>query len=311
MEGMNMAKGGGSSAGRYSINGTQGDDFIDGSVYDGALQARGLSVNGAGGNDTIKGGSGADILGGGNGNDAIFGDRADLAGAGGDGRIVWDGGNGTDTLDLSGFSYTDGTGVMLAFYANGDSQIRTDADKNDASMWGPTSWSAIYRSNFQGFENFTLGGGNDTILMTNASINNVIDGGAGNDFIGGGGGNDTINGGAGNDIIDGGWGNDTMYGGTGNDAFSIQGRLAGQYTYDVIKDFDARADSGDASFDAMILPTSWTIVWDSGSPAVLHGYLNDGSTTFGEITFEGLTYADASQVTIGTMDPNTGDLIFG
>jgi hypothetical protein len=24
-----------------------------------------------------------------------------------------------------------------------------------------------------------------------------------------------------------------------------------------------------------------------------------------------LTYADASQVTIGTMDPNTGDLIFG
>jgi Ca2+-binding RTX toxin-like protein len=305
-----MAKGG-ASAGRYMINGTSGDDFIDGSTYSAALQARGLDISGAGGNDVIKGGSGADVLGGGNGNDRIYGDLADLSGAGGDGKIVWDGGNGSDTLDLSGLGYAEGTGIMLAFYGNGDSQIRTDAEKNDNSMWGPTSWGTIYRGNFQNFENFTLGAGNDSIFMTMAAINNVIDGGSGNDLISAGGGNDTVYGGDGNDIIDGGWGNDTLYGGAGNDSYSIQGRLAGQYTHDVIKDFDPRSSPDDLQYDQLIMPTSWTINWDPNSPNVLHGYLVDNGTVFGEITLEGLTYADAALVPIGTMDPNTGDLIGG
>jgi Ca2+-binding RTX toxin-like protein len=306
-----MAKGGGASAARYSINGTQGDDFIDGSTYSATLQARGLDISGGGGNDHLKGGSGADSLSGGNGNDVVLGDLADLTGAGGNSKIVWDGGNGVDTLDLSGLAYAEGKGILLQAVSNtasASNQIWTNIDKNDASVWGATSYDAKYLNNFQGFENFVMGDGNDEVHMANGMGNNVIWGGGGNDFLTAADGNDTVYAGDGNDIIDGGWGNDTLYGGAGNDAFTIGGRLAGQYTYDVIKDFDLRTDASDTSYDAIIMGGSWTISWDPNSPAVLHGYLIDGSTVFGEITLEGLTYADASLVTMGT-STDTGDLI--
>jgi Ca2+-binding RTX toxin-like protein len=295
-----MAKGGG-AAGKYAINGTSADDFLDGSTYSAALQQRGLSINGAGGNDTIKGGSGADALSGGNGNDTITGDLADLSGAG-SGKIVWDGGNGTDTLDLSAIPYADGTGTMVAFYANGDSQVRLSADKDDASAYGPamaTPSDVIYRGNFQGFENFKLGNGNDSIYMTMASINNVLDGGGGNDLIWGGGGNDTIYGGDGNDFIEGSWGNDIAYGGAGSDVFTWQGALAGQYTYDTVKDFDI--DASDGTHDEIWLGGSWEVQWDPNS-SVLHGYLMNGTTVLGEITLEGLTYADAASVIVHHID---------
>lgn len=296
-----MAKGG-PSIGKFSINGTSGDDLIDGSTYDSSIQSRGFNINGAGGNDTIKGGFGADILKGGNGNDLISGDLSDLSGAG-SGNIVWDGGNGIDTLDLSAIPYADGTGTMIAFYGNGDSQVRLSAEKDDGSTAGPglTPSDVVYRGNFQGFENFTLGDGNDSIYMTNASIANVLKGGGGNDLISAGGGNDTVYGGSGNDIIEGGWGNDIAYGGDGNDVFTWQGRLSGQYTTDVIKDFDA--DGSDGSHDEIWLGGSWTIQWDPNS-VVLHGYLYDNGVRFGEITLEGLSFADASSVVIHHVDLN-------
>jgi Ca2+-binding RTX toxin-like protein len=295
-----MAKGG-ASTGKYVINGTSGDDLLDGSIYSTSLQDRGLSINGAGGNDTIKGGSGADILSGGNGNDLVYGDLADLSGAG-SGKIVWDGGNGSDTLDLSAIPYADGTGTMIGFYGNGDSQVRLSADKDDTSAMGPgmaSSSDVIYRGNFQNFENFTLGNGNDSIYMTTASINNVLDGGGGNDLIWAGGGNDTIYGGDGNDFIEGSWGNDIAYGGAGSDVFTWQGALAGQYTYDTIKDFDV--DSSDGSHDEIWLGGSWEIQWDANS-TVLHGYLVNGTVTLGEITLEGLSYADAASVIVHHID---------
>jgi len=307
-----MAKGG--SVGRFTINGTSAGETIDGSSYDAALQARGLAISGNGGDDTLKGGSGADVLSGGNGNDTIYGDLADLAGAGGNGKIVWDGGNGNDTLDLSQLSYDDGRGILLQAVANtalSSNQIWTNIDKNDASVWGAMSFDAKYFNNFKGFENFVMGGGNDEVHMANGMGNNLIWGGGGNDFITAADGDDTIYGGDGNDILDGGWGNDILYGGAGNDAFTIEGRLAGQYTYDVIKDFDPRSGPEDLQYDALVLGGSWTVAWDANSPDVLHGYLMDGTTVFGEITLEGLTYADASLVPIGTTDPNTGDLIIG
>lgn len=295
-----MAKGG-AVTGKYAINGTSADDTLDGSTYSVALQQRGLSISGSGGNDTITGGSGPDTLSGGNGNDIVRGDLADVQGAG-TGKIVWDGGNGTDTLDLSAIPYADGTGTLVGFYGNGDSQLRLSADKDDASAYGvgvATPADVIYRGNFQNFENFTLGDGNDSIYMTTASINNVLDGGGGNDLISGGGGNDTIYGGGGNDFIEGGWGNDTAYGGAGSDVFTWQGRLAGQYTFDVIKDFDV--DATDDSHDEIWLGGSWSLDWDETS-SVLHGYLMDGGVVFGEITLEGLTTADAPSVIIHHID---------
>jgi hypothetical protein len=51
------------------------------------------------------------------------------------------------------------------------------------------------------------------------------------------------------------------------------------------------------------------VTWDQNSPDVLHGYLKDGTTIFGEITLEGLTYADRLLVPVGTTDMNTGDIL--
>lgn len=297
--GIAMAKGGGGS-GRYTVNLGKGDDNFDGSTLDQSLQDRGLGISGNGGNDILRGGSGADTLSGGIGNDTIFGDLADLQGAGGDGKIVWDGGNGTDTLDLSGLTYAAGTGTMVAFYANGDSQVRTSAGTPD-NYAEPTTWDAIYRGNFTGFENFTLGAGNDTILMTTASIANVIRGGDGNDLVRAGGGNDTVYGEGGNDIMDGGWGDDVLTGGAGSDAFMWEGRLAAQYTRDTVTDFDV--DGSDGTQDQIWLWQGWSIQWDPNS-AVLHGFLIDNGTVFGEVTLQGLTYADAALVQVVNLDGN-------
>ena len=66
------------------------------------------------------------------------------------------------------------------------------------------------------------GAGNDVIdasAMPAASMNLVLNGGAGNDDLRGGAGNDVLNGGDGNDVLTGGRGADQMFGGSGNDHF--------------------------------------------------------------------------------------------
>ena len=68
---------------------------------------------------------------------------------------------------------------------------------------------------------------------------------------------------------------------------------------DVIKDFDI--DSSDGAHDEIWLGGSWTVSWDANS-TVLHGYLVDNGVIFGEITLEGLTYADASSIVIHHID---------
>jgi Ca2+-binding RTX toxin-like protein len=291
-----MAKGG--SVARYTVNLGKSDDNFDGSSLDPALQTRGLAVSGNGGNDVLRGGSGGDTLSGGIGNDTIIGDLVDLQRAGGDGKVVWDGGNGTDTLDLSGVGYAPGTGTMIAFYVGGDSQVRTSA--GTLSPYAePTTWDTIYRGNFAGFENFVLGDGNDTIIMSNTGVANIISAGGGNDLVRSLSGNDTIYGAAGNDILDGGWGDDVASGGMGSDAFVWEGRLAGQYTRDLVTDFDV--DGSDGTSDQIWLGHGWTIQWDPNSN-VLHGFLIDNGTVFGEVTLQGLSYADAGLVTIVNLD---------
>ena len=67
-------------------------------------------------------------------------------------------------------------------------------------------------------------------LVGSDTLNDVLNGGAGddtldgrglNDTLNGNGGNDTLLGGAGNDTLNGGTGNDTMTGGSGNDTYSV------------------------------------------------------------------------------------------
>ncbi|HEV3343134.1 MAG TPA: calcium-binding protein [Pirellulales bacterium] len=65
-------------------------------------------------------------------------------------------------------------------------------------------------------------GGDDIVNAAGlpaATVQLIVDGGAGNDQIFGGAGNDSLIGGAGNDLIVGGRGNDALFGGDGNDIF--------------------------------------------------------------------------------------------
>jgi Abnormal spindle-like microcephaly-assoc'd, ASPM-SPD-2-Hydin/RTX calcium-binding nonapeptide repeat (4 copies) len=63
------------------------------------------------------------------------------------------------------------------------------------------------------------GDGNDSLLASDASNSNTLNGDAGDDFLGGGALSDTLNGGADNDTLSGGGDDDTLDGGTGNDGF--------------------------------------------------------------------------------------------
>jgi Ca2+-binding RTX toxin-like protein len=295
---------------KYEINDDASGHVIDGSTLSTSIQQRGLLIHGNGGNDTIRGGSGADLLYGDDGNDLVYGEVADLAGAGGAGKVVWDGGKGIDTLDVSGIQSDPGKGVYLVvldYSPKGDTtRILTNMEKDDGSTFGPTSWEGDYSKNFTNFENFTLGSGNDWVYLSSNALDNVVHGGGGDDLVNAGAGNDTVYGDDGNDIVDGGWGNDNIYGGAGSDAFSWQGRLVGQYTVDVVKDFDI--DNSDGTHDQVWLFGSWFIQWDANS-SVLHGYLVDpayNNAVFGEVTFEGLTYADHGSVEVHNIDPNTG-----
>ena len=281
---------------RYTISGSRGDDYLDGSEYSETLQLRGLNINGQAGNDTLIGGMGRDVLNGGAGNDLVYGAVDDLRGAG-NGAIVWDGGTGVDTLSLSAFTSNTGNGVWVDL-ANGS--VLTNVHRNGNALNWSVTYEAEYRNNFRGFENVTMGAGDD--IVTANGLANVIRGGAGNDYLDGQPGNDTIYGDAGDDVLYGGWGSDTMSGGAGSDGFAILGRLAGEYTHDVVTDFERGVDQ-------IWIADGWSLAWDAGASGSLHGYLSDAGVIFGEITISNLTYADASSVQVFNINMSTGEPI--
>jgi Ca2+-binding RTX toxin-like protein len=159
----------------------------------------GLTLTGAGGSESLIGTKGGDILTGGAGNDTL------------------DGGAGTDTAN----------------YADRALAVAINPFINTAAVAGGELDTIL------NFENFTGGGGNDTIQGTFGV--NIISGGGGNDLIyafdgadlvDGGAGNDVIAGGAGDDTITGGDGGDWLYGEDGNDNLSGTAKSGG--AFDVI-----------------------------------------------------------------------------
>ena len=285
------------SPGKYSISGTRGDDYLDGSTYSSSLQSRGFNINGQAGNDTLKGGFGRDVLNGGAGNDLVYGALDDLVGLG-DGKLAWDGGTGTDTLDLSGITSDPGNGLWVMFGSLGG-ELLTNVHRNgNALNWSVTN-DADYRDNFRGLENVTMGSGDDIVTASGSA--NIIHGGGGNDYLDAQPGNDTIYGDAGDDVIIGGYGSDIMSGGSGSDAFAILGRLSGEYTRDVITDFETVNDQ-------IWLWQGWSLTWGAES-GPLHGYLSDGGVVFGEVTVSNLTFSDSGSVQVYNIDPSTGEPI--
>ena len=167
-----------------NINGTSGDDILDGTE----LADR---INGGDGNDTINGGGGNDALLGGNGNDSLYGGEGNDQLSGGAGDDYMEGGNGNDTY------FVEDLGDVVNETGDGIDSVHSF------------------------LQNYTLGaniehlllGGTGNINGKGNALDNMLRGNAGNNNLNGMGGNDSVYGFGGNDILAGGDGNDLIDGG--------------------------------------------------------------------------------------------------
>ena len=247
-----IANGGGTIQNVEGIVDLRGSEFADTITL--GTNGTGITLDAAGGNDTIVStASDADISGGA-GDDTIS-----VAG----GQSFVHGGDGSDTINVSGWgSYIfGGAGDDLITFTGQSGMISGD-DGNDTIVLGT---SRVNASGGAGDDTFVSlgsghylqgGDGSDTVDYSNASAGGVIDlsasafGGLGGDNLDsienvkGTAFDDTItgsivanviDGGAGNDTISGGAGNDTLTGGAGNDTFKF---AAGDGS-DIITDFAA------------------------------------------------------------------------
>ena len=208
-----------------------------------------LTIDGAGGDDTITGSKLGDHIFGGAGNNA-------LNGGGGDGHnprrsrrhrhcgrrhrrrrcflhgainsaAQLQGGTGTDTLELNGAIALNAASFNPA--AQGFEQVHllsniTITGDNNANV---VDFSGLPVSSLGGFSLTIDGAGGDDII-TGSNLGDHLIGGAGNNTLNGLDGDDTLdvsgssgtntlNGGAGDDTLIGGTGDDTLNGGGGND----------------------------------------------------------------------------------------------
>lgn len=288
-----------------TIKGTRGDDriAIGESPHDGysdSTIANGFVIDGWAGNDYLAGGSGADRLIGGSGDDWLVGAIDDLEGVA-SGTLIYDGGHHDDTLDFSGATenlgldlFVDATRILLGVQLETTGGLDRDI-----------TWTTDLRGATSGIENLIGGSGNDWIRGD--WQDNRLEGGAGDDLIYGYNGNDELVGGAGNDLLSAGWGDNVLTGGSGSDIFALTGRVVGEYVHEVITDFDTNIGAGDPSFDQIWVWEGWSVQWIESSSGPLRGYLLDGSTIFGEVTLENVTYAERGLVPVYAVDSTTGD----
>lgn len=212
------------------VNGTSGDDSIDGSAMEVPILAVGYAGNdtliGGSGNDTLRGGGGSDVLIGNDGNDLLFGQGASrdrLTGGQGNDRI--DGGSGTDFLVES----TDRNVVLSdSTYSALNGQF-VGVDRlfsiENARITGNVGDNRIDARGFSGRTRL-IGGAGDDRLFGGSGVN-VLAGNSGSDTLWGGSSNDRLLGGkgsgdvlrgyAGADVLDGGPGTDRIDGGAGAD----------------------------------------------------------------------------------------------
>lgn len=172
------------------INGGDGNDGMTGSgasleTFNG--DAGDDTIHAEGGNDTINGGADDDTLYGGDGNDMIDG------GTGADG---FGPGNGTDTLNYSSRS------ADLYVEVQGYSGESGEGDQI---------------TQFDSFEVYNLGTGNDEFYGVWSNVGATVNGGNGTDTIHGTSYNDTLNGQGNIDTYRGGLGDDTLQGVAGDD----------------------------------------------------------------------------------------------
>lgn len=206
------------------------------------------------GNDVLSGLDGNDVLFGGNGDDVLTGGLGDDTLAGGQGAdtylfasgdgvdSIYDNGDSQNIVKFSNIASTDVTALyddssnhsLVLEYANGD-QITVNgffgggADAIGQFQFTDTTWTLAYiashhngtaaNDRLQGIDtlNNTINGlaGDDTLM--GGSLADTLSGGDGNDMLLGSLGNDTLDGGDGNDRLGGGNGSDVLMGGSGDD----------------------------------------------------------------------------------------------
>ena len=174
-------------------------------VLDASAKTTEVLLDGGAGNDTLRGGAGDDLLVGGEGADNLQG------GAGADQLFA-------DAADIAALNSLSGAAKASRIDggAGYDSLVVTDNAQLNLNV------------DDIGVEAVVAGSANDTITGTNAAVNYVFGGGAGNDVLTtaggadllvGGDGNDTLKAGAGDDVLVGGAGVDRLEGGAGNDTY--------------------------------------------------------------------------------------------
>ncbi len=211
-----------------TLDGGGGNDTIR--VLSGGFIA-GTPGNPIVGNFTMRGGAGDDFLDSGFGNDSMFGNDGNDTLRWGPGTLIdtFDGGAGNDTALVVGNT------TPIPDLTTPDPNDTSNADQFLLSA-DPTTGGALFqRLNLIPFrigitrtENVVMqtGGGDDTITVTalaGTGVQNVtMDGGDGNDTLNGSAANTTLQlfGGTGNDMLTGGARNDTLLGGDGNDTLS-------------------------------------------------------------------------------------------
>jgi len=167
---------------RVVVDGSGGDDIIDGSGLFGttAPYPNALNLSGGSGNDLITGGAGDDVLSGDAGNDRLNGGKGHnryLSGAANDGiDVIASEATAVDTAD-----YSQRTSALSLYLDN--AAHSGEAGENDTL---PPGISVL------------LGGsGNDTLSAVGSTFNHSLMGGPGNDTLIGGAGLDTLFGGDG------------------------------------------------------------------------------------------------------------------
>ena len=213
--------------------------------------ANSLTMNGLGGDDTLKSTAAADAvalitLDGGDGNDTLSADAILLGGAGNDTFIVpngvntIDGGAGFNTIQVDG---TNGPDII---------NVTQGAGTVDLTVNGVTSTNTV--TNIQ-LINVAALAGNDTVTLSGSgTINTYVYAGDGSDNVNatgltasvslyGGVGDDTLIGGSAVDYIDGGDGFDHIHGGLGNDF--IEGGSGGDHIFWFDGDGFDEIDGGD------------------------------------------------------------------
>ncbi len=262
-----------------------GTAFADGFDFSGVTNTP-VSVQGAGGDDTLVGGSGNDTIvagagnshvtdGGGDdlidlsqntagavirtggGSDTIYGSAfADNVTATGGGNVLFVAGSGDATFDARGNSGNDTAvsgGGNDTFYAGSGADSLVGGTGNDCLVGGA------------GADTLTGGEGNDTLIA-----------GSGNNYLADGGGNDSLVGGTGNDTLVGGDGNDTLVSGAGPNQL-----YAGAGDNLLIATYGTSYVQGGTGTDALVFDGT-----SAGPLSTTSGSLNAGAVS---MTFNGTT----------------------